>query len=56
MLPPVTSNHHEGLKIIRSEIRGKLTITDPTALHTTLADGIGSARAYSCGLLLVRPS
>ncbi|MEV6973739.1 type I-E CRISPR-associated protein Cas6/Cse3/CasE [Kitasatospora sp. NPDC093806] len=54
MLPAVTSRHHAGLKITRSEIRGQLTVTDPDAFHATLADGLGSGRAYSCGLLLVR--
>ncbi|WP_031075063.1 type I-E CRISPR-associated protein Cas6/Cse3/CasE [Streptomyces sp. NRRL WC-3742] len=55
MLPPVTSRHHAGLKITRSEVRGHLAVTDPEALHRTLTDGLGSARAYGCGLLLVRP-
>ncbi|MEV7779497.1 type I-E CRISPR-associated protein Cas6/Cse3/CasE [Kitasatospora sp. NPDC088351] len=56
MLPPVTSSHHAGLKINRSEVRGTLVVADPGALHSTLADGIGSARAYGCGLVLVRQS
>ncbi|MDT0453659.1 type I-E CRISPR-associated protein Cas6/Cse3/CasE [Streptomyces hesseae] len=56
MLPPVTSSHHAGLKINRSEVRGKLAVTDPGAFHSTLADGIGSARAYGCGLVLIRQS
>ncbi|MET8702928.1 type I-E CRISPR-associated protein Cas6/Cse3/CasE [Kitasatospora sp. NPDC004723] len=53
-LPAVTSNHHAGLRISRSEIRGHLTVTDPEAFRATLADGLGSGRAYSCGLVLVR--
>ncbi|MFD7413162.1 type I-E CRISPR-associated protein Cas6/Cse3/CasE [Kitasatospora purpeofusca] len=56
MLPPVTSSHHAGLKINRSEVRGSLVVADPDAFHSTLIDGIGSARAYGCGLVLVRPS
>ncbi|MFJ9692204.1 type I-E CRISPR-associated protein Cas6/Cse3/CasE [Kitasatospora sp. NPDC101183] len=56
MLPPVTSRHHAGLKITRAEARGRLTVDDPEALHRTLTDGLGSARAYGCGLLLVRPA
>ncbi|MER7770448.1 type I-E CRISPR-associated protein Cas6/Cse3/CasE [Kitasatospora sp. NPDC096140] len=54
MLPPVTSRHHAGLKITRAEVRGHLTVRDPEALHRTLTDGLGSGRAYGCGLVLVR--
>ncbi|MFI9325080.1 type I-E CRISPR-associated protein Cas6/Cse3/CasE [Kitasatospora aureofaciens] len=56
ILPPVTSSHHAGLKINRSEVRGKLVVADPDTFHSTLTDGIGSARAYGCGLVLVRQS
>ncbi|MFE2728564.1 type I-E CRISPR-associated protein Cas6/Cse3/CasE [Kitasatospora sp. NPDC059327] len=56
ILPPVTSSHHAGLKINRAEARGRLLVADPDAFHTTLREGIGSARAYGCGLVLVRPS
>ncbi|MGW5341957.1 type I-E CRISPR-associated protein Cas6/Cse3/CasE [Streptomyces sp. NPDC004050] len=55
MLPTVSSaGSHKGLRIVRAELRGKLTVTDPQALADTLAQGIGHARAYSCGLLLTR--
>ncbi|MFD5417533.1 type I-E CRISPR-associated protein Cas6/Cse3/CasE [Streptomyces sp. NPDC127069] len=55
MLPTVSSaGSHEGLRIVRAELRGKLTVTDPQALVDTLAEGIGHGRAYSCGLLLTR--
>ncbi|WP_371515839.1 type I-E CRISPR-associated protein Cas6/Cse3/CasE [Kitasatospora sp. NBC_01300] len=56
MLPPVTSRHHAGLKITRSEVRGQLVVVDPEAFHRTLTDGLGSGRAYGCGLVLVRQS
>ncbi|MEU3340437.1 type I-E CRISPR-associated protein Cas6/Cse3/CasE [Streptomyces sp. NPDC006668] len=55
MLPAVSSPApHRGLKIARAELRGQLTVTDPVAFVTALSDGIGHARAYSCGLLLTR--
>ncbi|MFE7559960.1 type I-E CRISPR-associated protein Cas6/Cse3/CasE [Kitasatospora sp. NPDC057500] len=55
VLPRVSSPRpHQGLRIARAEIRGSLTITDPQAFVSALTQGIGHARAYSCGLLLVR--
>jgi hypothetical protein len=54
MLGTVKSAIREGLAITRAEVKGRLTVTDPAALATTLTDGIGRARAYSCGLLLIR--
>ncbi|MGW7554384.1 type I-E CRISPR-associated protein Cas6/Cse3/CasE [Streptomyces rimosus] len=55
MLPTVSSPApHKGLKIARAELRGSLTITDPAAFVTALSEGIGHARAYSCGLVLTR--
>ncbi|RKT09510.1 CRISPR-associated Cse3 family protein [Streptomyces sp. 1114.5] len=47
---------HQGTKIGRAEIKGTLTVTDPHAFADALATGIGRARSYSAGLLLVRPS
>ncbi|MGW5063011.1 type I-E CRISPR-associated protein Cas6/Cse3/CasE [Streptomyces sp. NPDC004096] len=55
MLPTVTSpGPHQGLRIVRAEIRGTLTVTDPDALVEAMAQGIGHGRAYGCGLLLSR--
>ncbi|MET8679988.1 type I-E CRISPR-associated protein Cas6/Cse3/CasE [Streptomyces sp. NPDC004647] len=55
MLPTVSSTgSRTGLRIARAEIKGTLTVTDPTTLTRTLAEGIGRGRAYSTGLLLVR--
>ncbi|MGW2766117.1 type I-E CRISPR-associated protein Cas6/Cse3/CasE [Streptomyces sp. NPDC001275] len=55
MLPRVSSPApHKGLRIARAEIKGTLTVTDPKALVAALTHGIGHARAYSCGLILVR--
>jgi CRISPR system Cascade subunit CasE len=33
---------------------GVLTVTEPDRLCQTLFDGIGPAKAFGCGLLLVR--
>ncbi|MFJ3856111.1 type I-E CRISPR-associated protein Cas6/Cse3/CasE [Streptomyces sp. NPDC090085] len=56
-LPPViATTKHEGLNLPRHEIRGTLTVTHPEAFATALTDGIGRGRAYSCGLILIRPS
>ncbi|WP_346012232.1 type I-E CRISPR-associated protein Cas6/Cse3/CasE [Streptomyces sp. SID3343] len=55
MLPKVSSPApHAGLRIARAEIKGTLTVTDPQVLVAALTRGIGHARAYSCGLILVR--
>ncbi|MDA5285534.1 type I-E CRISPR-associated protein Cas6/Cse3/CasE [Streptomyces sp. Isolate_45] len=55
MLPTISSaDRHKGLRISRAEIRGNLVVTDPEALVTTLTNGLGHARAYSCGLVLTR--
>ncbi|WP_329293279.1 type I-E CRISPR-associated protein Cas6/Cse3/CasE [Streptomyces sp. NBC_01455] len=55
MLPAVSSpTTRKGLKVARAELRGALTITDPATFVTALSDGIGHARAYSCGLILTR--
>lgn len=34
-----------------AQFDGKLTVIDPGALRATLTDGVGSAKAYGCGLL-----
>ncbi|WP_405427621.1 type I-E CRISPR-associated protein Cas6/Cse3/CasE [Streptomyces erythrochromogenes] len=55
MLPNASSPaSHKGLRIARAEIKGTLTVTDPKTFVAALAQGIGHARAYSCGLILVR--
>ncbi|MGY0462889.1 type I-E CRISPR-associated protein Cas6/Cse3/CasE [Kitasatospora sp. cg17-2] len=55
ILPKVSSQGpHKGLLITRAEVRGTLTVTDPQALTAALTQGVGHARAYSCGLILVR--
>ncbi|WP_240678092.1 type I-E CRISPR-associated protein Cas6/Cse3/CasE [Streptomyces griseoviridis] len=55
MLPRASSPApHKGLRIARAEIKGTLTVTDPKVFVAALTQGIGHARAYSCGLILVR--
>ncbi|MFF0711394.1 type I-E CRISPR-associated protein Cas6/Cse3/CasE [Streptomyces bauhiniae] len=55
MLPGVSSSAtNKNLRIGRAEIKGTFTVTDPKAFVAALAQGIGHARAYSCGLILVR--
>nr|WP_202453690.1 type I-E CRISPR-associated protein Cas6/Cse3/CasE [Streptomyces sp. SID4913] len=55
MLPTVSSAHrHKQVRIGRAEIRGSLTVTDPGTLVEVLSNGLGHARAYSCGLILAR--
>lgn len=55
ILPRVSSHQaHAGMRIARAEIRGVLTVTDPVAFVKALTQGVGRARAYSCGLILVR--
>ncbi|MDX6741541.1 type I-E CRISPR-associated protein Cas6/Cse3/CasE [Actinocorallia sp. A-T 12471] len=55
LLPRASSQApHKGLRIARAEIKGTLTVTDPKVFVTALTQGIGHARAYSCGLILIR--
>ncbi|MFF6906058.1 type I-E CRISPR-associated protein Cas6/Cse3/CasE [Streptomyces sp. NPDC012389] len=55
MLPTASSPApHKDLRIARAEIKGALTVTDPKTFVAALGQGIGHARAYSCGLILVR--
>ena len=37
------------------DFRGELTVIDPDRFSATLRQGIGPAKAFGCGLLLVRP-
>jgi len=36
------------------DLSGELTVTDPKAFTTALYEGVGHAKAFGCGLLLVR--
>ncbi|MGX1811830.1 type I-E CRISPR-associated protein Cas6/Cse3/CasE [Nocardia sp. NPDC055321] len=44
-----------GLRIGRAEVRGELEVTDPEVLVDAIIGGIGRAKAYGCGLLLMKP-
>ncbi|MCU1613182.1 MAG: type CRISPR-associated protein Cas6/Cse3/CasE [Frankiales bacterium] len=39
----------------RATFEGQLVVADPDALRTTLTAGLGSAKAYGCGLLTLAP-
>ncbi|MFD6797268.1 type I-E CRISPR-associated protein Cas6/Cse3/CasE [Streptomyces cyaneofuscatus] len=55
MLPRISSPApHKGLRLVRAEVRGKLTVTEPATFVGALTRGLGHGKAYSCGLLLVR--
>ena len=56
ILPKLSFNDdHKGKKLGRAELKGVLTVTDPSAFNHTLEAGLGRARAYSSGLLLIPP-
>ena len=38
-----------------ADLSGELIVRDPAALVAGIAGGVGRARAYGCGLLLIRP-
>lgn len=42
------------LRFSSVDLSGKLTVVDPTAFGVALRDGIGPAKAFGCGLMLVR--
>ena len=42
------------LRFSTVELTGQLTVTDPEAFSHALLNGVGSAKAFGCGLLLVR--
>jgi CRISPR system Cascade subunit CasE len=45
----------EDIKFSRVDFSGVLTVTDPESFQKALMKGIGPAKAFGCGLLLVRP-
>lgn len=42
------------LRFSTVEMRGALTVTDPAAFQRALFQGVGSSRAFGCGLLLIK--
>lgn len=56
VLPPVQNmRDRPGQRLTRSEIRGRLTVTDPAAFVDVLRSGLGRSRSLGCGLLMVEP-
>jgi CRISPR system Cascade subunit CasE len=47
--------HDEDIKFSSVDFSGILTVTDPEIFQKALMEGIGPAKAFGCGLLLVRP-
>ena len=45
---------NRGGKLVLATFEGLLTVVDPTRLRGLLENGIGPAKAFGCGLLLVR--
>jgi CRISPR system Cascade subunit CasE len=44
-----------GLRFSTVDFSGTLEVHDPQALQRALFSGIGHAKAFGCGLLLIRP-
>ena len=43
-----------GIRFSTVDFSGELTVVDPTIFEQTLLKGIGHAKAFGCGLLLVK--
>lgn len=41
-------------KIATVSFSGQVSVKDPATMHTTLEQGLGRAKAFGCGLMLVR--
>lgn len=55
---PITAKKRSqsgGISLRSLDFKGTLTVTDPDKFSQVLCSGIGSAKAFGCGLLLVRP-
>lgn len=53
--PPVFFRRgHRAGKLVTVTFEGLLTVTDPEQLRALLSNGVGPAKAFGCGLLLVR--
>lgn len=56
VLPPVQNmRDRPGQRMTRSQIRGRLTVTDPASFAEVLRSGLGRSRSLGCGLVLVEP-
>jgi len=56
--PQAVGNNKKGsrIRISTVDITGALRVTDVDRFLTTLVEGVGPAKAFGCGLLLVRPA
>lgn len=50
------TQEEETLKFSSVDLAGELTVTEPQAFTAMLRHGLGSAKAFGCGLMLVRRS
>ncbi len=48
-------NRGRRICISSCDFQGVLEVADPTAMHRTLLQGVGHAKAFGCGLLMVKP-
>lgn len=56
VLPPVQNmRDRAGQRLTRSEISGRLMVTDPAAFVDVLRSGLGRSRSLGCGLVLAEP-
>ncbi|WP_331758916.1 type I-E CRISPR-associated protein Cas6/Cse3/CasE (plasmid) [Streptomyces sp. NBC_01544] len=47
--------HGRPVSLVTVTFDGRLEVTDPAALRSTLTQGIGKAKAYGCGLITLAP-
>ena len=47
-------NAKEPLSYSSLDFDGVLSVTDPSRFHTVLHNGLGSAKGYGCGLMMIR--
>jgi CRISPR system Cascade subunit CasE len=50
------AKRESAIEFSQIEYAGELTVTDPEKLQVALFQGIGKAKTYGCGLMLVRPA
>lgn len=52
---PMTKTRKAPVNLVTATFDGRLEVTDPQKLRRTLQQGIGTAKAYGCGLLTLAP-
>jgi len=50
----IKTNSGQNISFTSVDYEGVLSVTDPERLITTIENGVGKARAFGCGLLLLR--